>query len=89
MAGGNKQRYFVTKEDFSSLIISTEAVLLYCIIDAEEKRDVAVIDNPNAFNQTRVENENEIVVIKIRGVLVELLLKINPQFCVPFLTTDK
>jgi hypothetical protein len=39
VAGGNKQR-------------DTEAVLLSCIIDAEEGRDVAVIDIPNAFIQT-------------------------------------
>ena len=28
VAGGNKQRYFITKEDSSSTTVSTEAVLL-------------------------------------------------------------
>jgi hypothetical protein len=32
--------------------VATEAVLLSCIIDAEEGRDAAVIDIPNAFIQT-------------------------------------
>ena len=56
--GGNKQTDFISKEDPSSLTVSTEAVILSCIIDAEEKRGVAVIDIPNGFIQKRVENEN-------------------------------
>ena len=32
--------------------ITTEAVLLLCIINAKEERDVAIIDIPNAFIQT-------------------------------------
>jgi hypothetical protein len=36
--------------------VATESVLLSCIIDAEEELDVAVVDIPNAFVQTRVEN---------------------------------
>jgi hypothetical protein len=49
VAGGNKQRDYISKEDASSPTIATESVLLSCIIDAEEHRDVAVVDIPNAF----------------------------------------
>ena len=52
VASGNQQRDYISKEDVSSPTVSTEAVLLTCIIDAEEERDVAVIDIPNAFIQT-------------------------------------
>ena len=52
VAGGNKQRDYISKEDSSSPTVATEAVLLSCIIDAEEERDVAVINIPNAFIQT-------------------------------------
>jgi hypothetical protein len=52
VAGGNKQRDYISKEDASSPTVATEAVLLSCIIDAKEGRDVAVIDIPNAFIQT-------------------------------------
>ena len=48
MAGGKKKRYFISKEDPSSPTVSTKAVLLSCIIDAEEERDVTVIDTPKA-----------------------------------------
>jgi hypothetical protein len=53
-------------------------VLLTCIIDAEERRDVAVVDIPNAFIQTRIEDEKDMAIIKIRGILVDMLLDIAP-----------
>ena len=81
VAGGNKQRGFISKEDSILPTVSTEAVLLSCIIDAEEERDVAVIDIPNAFIQTRVENEKDMVYIRVRGVLVDLLIK-NSTRCI-------
>jgi hypothetical protein len=52
---------------------------LSCIIDAEEGCDVAVVDIPNAFVQTRVENEKDIAFIKICGVLVDILVEISPD----------
>ena len=70
VAGGNKQRDFISKEEASSPTVATESVLLTCIIDAEEGRDVSVIDIPNAFIQTRIEDKKDMVFIKIRGVLV-------------------
>jgi hypothetical protein len=52
----NKQRDYITKEDVSSPTVSAEAVMLTCVIDAVEGRDVAIIDVPNAFVQTVVED---------------------------------
>jgi hypothetical protein len=52
MAGGNKQRDYISKEDASLPTVATEAVLLSCIIDAKEGRDVTAINIPNAFIQT-------------------------------------
>jgi hypothetical protein len=78
-AGGNKQRDYTSKEDASSPTVATEAVLLSCIIDAEEGRDIAVTDIPNAFVQTRVENEKDMAFIKIRGVLVDILVEMAPD----------
>ena len=54
VADGNKQQSYIPKEDASSPTLSTEAVLLTCIIDEEENGDVDVIDITNAFIQTRV-----------------------------------
>jgi hypothetical protein len=69
VAGGNKQQDYISKEDAKSPTIVTEAVLLSCIIDAKEARDVTVIDIPNAFIQTQVEDEGDMAIIKICGVL--------------------
>ena len=79
VAGGNKQRDYISKEDASSPTVATESVLLTCIIDAEEERDVAVIDIPNAFIQTRIEDEKDMATIKLRGVLVDILVAISAR----------
>jgi hypothetical protein len=89
VAGGNKQRDYISKEDASSPTIATEAVLLSCIIDAEEGRDVTVIDIPNAFIQMRVEDEGDMAIIKIHGVFVDVLVKIAPDIYKSYVMTDK
>jgi hypothetical protein len=60
-----------------------------CVIDADEERDVAVIDIPNAFIQTCIEDEADMAIIKIRGILVDMLLEIAPDVYKDFVTTDK
>ena len=65
VAGGNMQRDFLTNEESSSPTVSTEAVLLTSIVNAHERRDVAVIDIPNVFIQTRVDNPKDRVIIRL------------------------
>ena len=89
VVGGNKQRHYISKEDASSPMVATEAVLLWCIIDAEEERDVAVINILNAFIQTRVKDEKDMLFIKIRGVLVDILVEIAPDVYKSHVTTNK
>ena len=89
VAGGNKQREYISKEDASSPTVATESVLLTCIVDAKEERDVAVIDIPNAFIQTRVKHEKDMAIIKIRGILVDILIAIAPDIYKPYVTVDK
>ena len=60
-------------------MMATKSVLLTHIIDAEEGRDVAVTDAPNAFIQTHVENEKDMAFIRIRGVLVDMLINVAPD----------
>jgi hypothetical protein len=67
IAGGNKQHDFISKKEASSPTVATESVLLTCIVDAEEGRDVSVIDILNAFIQTCIKDEKDMVFIKIRG----------------------
>ena len=79
IAGGNKQHDYISKEDASSPTVTVESVLLSSIIDAEEDRDVITIDIPNAFIQKRVHNKEEQCVIKLRGVLIDMLEQIAPD----------
>jgi hypothetical protein len=72
--GGNNQRDYIFKEDASSPTVATESMLLSCNLDAEEERDVAVVDIPNAVVHTRVENKKDMAFIKIRGILVDILV---------------
>ena len=60
-----------------------------CIIDAEEDRDVAVIDIPNAFIQMQVEDEKDMEFINICGVLVDILVEISPDVYKLHVTTKK
>jgi hypothetical protein len=76
VAGGNEQRDYISKEDASLPTVATEAILLSCIIDAKEGRDVTVIDIPNAFIQMQVKDKGDMAIIKIRGVLVDILVQI-------------
>jgi hypothetical protein len=89
VAGGNKQRGYIDKEESSSPTVATESVLLTSIVDAIEERRTAIIDVPNAFIQTVVEDKSKRVIIRIRGMLVDILVKIAPEVYGPFVTTDR
>ena len=52
VAGGNKQRGFISKEEAHSPTTSLESVVLTSVIDAFEGHTVACFDIPNAFVQT-------------------------------------
>jgi len=88
--GGDKQRDYMTKEDVSSPTVTAEAVMLTCVIDAQEGRDVAVVDIPNAFAQTVVSDEDKEhrVIVRIRGPLVDILVSLAPELYEPYVTTN-
>jgi hypothetical protein len=87
VAGGNRQRGQVTKEELSSPTVSTKAVLLTSIVDACKGRHVAVVDIPNAFIQTKVDDAKDCVIIQITGVIVDLLVKVAPKVYASYVAT--
>jgi hypothetical protein len=89
VAGGNKQRDYISKEDASSPTVAIESVILTSLIDAIESREVAVIDVPNAFIQTAVEDKKKRVIIRIRGMLADMLVRIAPEVYGDYISTDK
>ncbi len=88
MVGGNKQRDYNTKEDVSSPTVSAEAVMHTCVIDAVEGRDITVINVPNTFVQTVVEDEEHRVIICIREPLVDILVSIASEVYGPYMSTN-
>ena len=56
--------------------------MLTLTIDAHENRDVMSADVPNAFIQTDmpdIKHGEERVMMKITGVLVDMLIQLHPQ----------
>jgi hypothetical protein len=51
--------------------------------------NVAIIDIPNAFIQTRIEDEKDMAAIKLRGVLVDVLVALAPDVYKPYATKGK
>jgi hypothetical protein len=82
-ANGSTQRDYMSREYVSSTTVSTEAILLTAVIEAEEGRDVATCNIPNAFIQTEVEerdNDGNHTIMKIRGLLVDILCEMDPLY---------
>ncbi len=79
--GGNEQSNYITKEDVSSPTVTAKAVMLTCVFDAQEDRDIAVVDIPNVFVQTVVDEEDadHHVIVCIRGPLVDIMVSIAPD----------
>jgi hypothetical protein len=79
-ADGRTQRAYISREDATSPTVSTEAVFLTAVIDAFERRDVAIIDLPGAFMQADMD---ELVYVRFTGTIVDLLLEIDPDMYGP------
>jgi hypothetical protein len=75
-ADGRSQRGHMTKQETSSPTVATEALILSCVIDAIEGRDVATCNIPGAFMQSDMKGK---VVMKLKGMMAEAILKIDPK----------
>jgi hypothetical protein len=89
VAGGNKQRDFISKENASSPTVATESVLLTSLVDAQKNRDITIVDILNTFIQMVVENDEDKVVMRISGHMVDVLVKVAPRVYDPYVSTDK
>jgi hypothetical protein len=54
--------------------VSIEALMISCVIDAKEGRDVATADIPGAFMQAEMD---EVVHMRLEGVMVDMLLELD------------
>ena len=84
-ADGRKQRLSTKKEDASAPTVAIESVMLSCVIDAKEGRDVATCDIPGAFMQADMD---ELVHVRMEGTMAELLVKLDPKLYRKYVTTE-
>lgn len=76
-ADGRKQRAHTSKEEVSSPTVAVESVMLSCIIDSKERRDVAIADIPGAFLHADIDED---IIMKLRGTMAELMVQVSPEF---------
>ena len=78
-ADGRPQRLYTNKADSSSPTASLAGVMMTCVIDAYENRDVATVDIPGAFLQTKWPADEKKVHVVLDDRMAELLAKISPE----------
>jgi hypothetical protein len=79
-------REWLSQEDGASPTAALESILITGVIKAKEERDGMTCDIPNAFIQAylpKKESGEDRAVIKITGVLVDMLVNINPELYGP------
>ena len=86
-ADGRKQREHTNKEDARSPTVAIESLVLSCIIDGMENRDVATVDIPGAFMQADM--DEEVVHLKLHGKMAELLVQLAPSLYRKFVQIGK
>ena len=89
VAGGNKQRGHIDNIDATYPTAALESVLLTSTIDAKEGRDVAIIDIPNSLFTTRIEDKNDIVTVRLRGKLAELMVANAPEIYKKYVSVNR
>jgi hypothetical protein len=89
---GKPTRERLSREDASSPTAALESIMLTAVVDATERRDVMTCDIPNAFIQALmpvIKDGEERVMMKITGVLVEMLVELNPLLYGPYVVYEK
>mmetsp|Transcript_26947 Transcript_26947/g.39879 ORF Transcript_26947/g.39879 Transcript_26947/m.39879 type:complete len:200 (-) Transcript_26947:1357-1956(-) len=79
-ANGSKQRQYLGPDDtVASPTVSLEAVLTTLVIDAHEKRDIAIFDVPGAYLHADFPKEKT-VLMHLRDEFVDIMTKVNPEY---------
>ena len=86
-ADGRKYWDWLSKEDTFLPTVSTEGLVLSCMIDAMEGREVATSDIPGTFLHT--DYGEGYIHIKLEGFMFTLLQYIDPEYYKSFIYTDK
>jgi hypothetical protein len=75
-----------------TLQVALESIMITAVIDAHEERNVMTCDIPNAFIQALmpvVKDGDGRVMMKITGVLVNMLVELNPELYGPYMVYER
>ena len=78
---GKPTRAWLDRDETASPTTSLEGIFLTTVIDAKEGRDIMSADVPNAFIQAKMPETKpgeDRVIMKITGVLVDMLVSYDP-----------
>ena len=76
----------MSRDNAASPTAALESIMITGVIEAKEERDIMTCDIPNEFIQAflpRKKPNEDRVVMKITGVLVDMLIEINPELYGP------
>ena len=88
---GKPTREWLDREDSASPTAALESIFITAVIDAMERRDIMMCDIPNAFIQAEmpeVKPGEDRVIMKITGVLVDMLVQLDPKLYGPFVVYE-
>jgi hypothetical protein len=83
---GALQRAYISKEEATPPMVSTELMFITAAIAASKKRHVRCYDVPSAFVNTDVDEK---VLMELKGELAEMMVHIVPQIYWKHITVDK
>lgn len=88
---GKGAKSWISWEDKISSTVLNESLMLTCVINAFQKRDIMTLDIPNAYIQAEVpkQKKGEQIVMKIRDALVDWLCQIDPAGYLPFVVVER
>ena len=81
VADGRPQKFWTPKEQTMSSAASSEATSLTLMVDAHEKRDVAILDVPGAYLHATMK---DFVILRLEGTIVEYMVEACPEIYKPF-----
>ena len=85
-------REWLSREESASPTAALESIFLLAVVDAKEGRDVMTCDVPNAFIQMPMPptpKGQPRVMMKITGVLVDLLVELAPELYGPYVVYER
>jgi hypothetical protein len=78
-ADGSKQKAYIPREEATPPTVSMEALTASLVIDAHEKRAVAIFDVPGAYLNADMP-DNKFVILKLEGKFVDIMCDVNPEY---------